>query len=51
MSIVKKLGWYLETSFVIGIEKTIRWYLDNQKWMKNVTNESYQKYYKEMYNN
>ena len=47
--IVKELGWYPETPFVIGIEKTIRWYLDNQEWLKNVTSGDYQKYYEEMY--
>ena len=46
---VKELGWYPETSFVIGIERTIRWYLDNQKWLENVTSGDYQKYYEEMY--
>ena len=33
----------------IGIEKTIRWYLDNQEWLENVTSGDYQKYYEEMY--
>lgn len=47
--IVKELGWYPETPFVIGIEKTIRWYLDNQEWLENVTSGDYQKYYEEMY--
>lgn len=47
--IVKELGWYPETPFVIGIEKTIRWYLDNQEWLQNVTSGDYQKYYEEMY--
>ena len=47
--IVKELGWYPETSFVIGIEKTIRWYLDNQEWLENVTSGDYQKYYEKMY--
>ena len=47
--IVKELGWYPETPFVIGIEKTIRWYLDNQEWLESVTSEDYQKYYEEMY--
>ena len=47
--IVKELGWYPETSFVIGIEKTIRLYLDNQEWLENVTSGDYQKYYEEMY--
>ena len=47
--IVKELVWYPETPFVIGIEKTIRWYLDNQEWLENVTSGDYQKYYEEMY--
>ena len=47
--IVKELGWYPETPFVIGIEKTIRWYLDNQEWLESVTNGDYQKYYEVMY--
>jgi len=45
------LGWYPETPFEEGIVKTIRWYLDNQDWLKNVTDGSYQKYYEEMYTN
>ena len=45
--IVKELGWYPETPFVIGIEKTIRWYLDNQEWLESVTSGDYQKYYEE----
>ena len=48
--IVKELGWYPETPFVIGIEKTIRWYLDNQEWMENVTSGDYQKYYEKCIN-
>ena len=47
--IVKELGWYPETPFVIRIEKTIRWYLDNQEWLESVTSGDYQKYYEEMY--
>jgi dTDP-glucose 4,6-dehydratase len=34
--IVTELGWYPETSFEAGIEKTIRWYLDNQDWVAEV---------------
>lgn len=34
--IAKELGWYPETSFVEGIEKTIRWNLDNQQWVAGV---------------
>ena len=45
----KELGWYPETTFEAGIEKTIQWYLDNQQWLHNVSDGSYQKYYEEMY--
>ena len=45
------LGWYPETTFEVGIKKTIRWYLDNEDWMKNITSGSYQEYYKSMYSN
>ncbi len=49
--IATELGWYPETPFKTGIEKTIRWYLDNQKWVDSVTSGEYQKYYDEMYSN
>ena len=48
---VKELGFYPETPFVVGIEKTIRWYLDNQDWVSEVVSGDYQKYYEEMYGN
>ena len=43
------LGWYPETTFEVGIEKTIRWYLDNPNWMAHVTSGQYQEYYARMY--
>lgn len=43
--ITRELGWTPETKFEDGIVKTIRWYLDNQKWVKNVTSGEYQNYY------
>lgn len=43
------LGWYPETCFEVGIKKTLKWYLDNQEWVKNVTSGEYQKYYEKMY--
>lgn len=46
---VKELGFYPETPFVLGIEKTIKWYLDNQEWVNEVVSGDYQKYYKDMY--
>lgn len=47
--IKNELGWYPETTFEVGIEKTIRWYLDHTDWMHNVTSGEYQQYYAEMY--
>ncbi|MBP3917173.1 dTDP-glucose 4,6-dehydratase [Clostridium sp.] len=47
--IKNELGWYPETSFEVGIVKTIQWYLDNKTWIENVTSGDYQKYYKNMY--
>ena len=43
------IGWYPETMFKDGIKLTIRWFLENEEWMKNVTSGDYQKYYQEMY--
>ncbi|MBR7071205.1 MAG: dTDP-glucose 4,6-dehydratase [Clostridia bacterium] len=43
------LGWYPETPFEIGIKKTLKWYLEHQDWVKNVTSGAYQKYYETMY--
>ena len=43
------LGWYPETTFEVGIKKTLKWYLDNKEWFNNVTSGAYQKYYEKMY--
>ena len=45
----KELGWEPSLQFEEGIEKTVRWYLENQEWMDNVTSGDYQKYYEGMY--
>ena len=45
----KDLGWEPSLQFEEGIEKTVRWYLDNQDWMDNVTSGDYQNYYASMY--
>ena len=45
----KELGWEPSLQFEEGIEKTVRWYLDNQTWLDNVTSGDYQKYYEQMY--
>ena len=45
----QELGWEPSLQFEEGIEKTVRWYLENQEWMDNVTSGDYQKYYEDMY--
>lgn len=49
--IARELGWYPETPFTVGIEKTVRWYLENQEWVNEVVSGDYQKYYEQMYGN
>ena len=45
----RELGWEPSLQFEEGIERTVRWYLDNQEWMDNITSGEYEKYYEEMY--
>lgn len=45
----KELGWEPSLQFEEGIELTVRWYLENQEWMDNVTSGDYLKYYENMY--
>ena len=49
--IKNELGWYPETCFADGIVKTIRWNLEHQDWIREVTSGDYQKYYEMMYGN
>ncbi len=49
--IKEELGWYPETKFADGIVKTIKWNLENQDWIADVTSGDYQKYYDQMYGN
>ncbi len=47
----KELGWDPSLQFEEGIEKTVRWYLDNQEWMDRITSGAYEQYYASMYEN
>ena len=49
--IKNELGWEPSLQFEEGIEKTVKWYLDNQGWLDKVTSGEYQRYYDEMYQN
>ena len=45
----RELGWEPSLQFEEGIEKTVKWYLENQEWLETVTSGEYLKYYEEMY--
>ena len=45
------LGWAPSLQFEEGLERTVRWYLENQTWITQVTSGAYQEYYKRMYQN
>lgn len=47
----RELGWLPETSFEVGIQRTVQWYLDNRSWWENIVNGEYQSYYEQMYGN
>ena len=47
----RELGWEPSLQFEEGIERTVRWYLDHQDWMDNITSGEYEKYYDDMYKN
>ena len=46
-----ELGWEPSLQFEEGLEKTVRWYLDNEEWLREVTSGNYQQYYEKMYSN
>ena len=47
--LIAETGWRPETTFEIGLEKTVDWYLANPEWLKNVTSGAYLTYYQNMY--
>jgi dTDP-glucose 4,6-dehydratase len=49
--VISETGWQPETSFEVGLEKTVDWFLSNQDWLKHVTSGAYLKYYENMYQN
>ena len=47
----EELGWEPQTSFQEGLQKTVRWYLDNRGWWEKVKSGEYLEYYARMYGN
>ena len=49
--IKNELGWFPETDFETGIEKTVNWYLENREWWEKIKSGEYTAYYEKMYKN
>ncbi len=47
--IINELGWKPEYDFDSGIAATIKWYLENESWWKNIISGEYTKYFDKMY--
>ncbi|MBQ3149806.1 MAG: dTDP-glucose 4,6-dehydratase [Clostridia bacterium] len=47
--ITTELGWSPSYTFENGIRETIRWYLDNPDWVKEIVSGDYMNYYEKMY--
>ncbi len=45
----RELGWEPSLQFEEGIEKTVKWYLENEKWLDDITSGAYERYYEEQY--
>lgn len=45
----EELGWEPSLQFEEGLEKTVRWYLDNPEWSDRITSGEYRDYYRRMY--
>ena len=45
----RELGWEPEESFESGLEKTIRWYLENNEWVDRVMDSEYQRWIRTQY--
>ena len=44
-----ELGWQPQTNWNEGVQKTIRWYAENQDWVDHIRNGEYREYYRAMY--
>lgn len=45
----RELSWEPSLQFDEGIERTVKWYLENQEWMDRITSGAYEQYYESMY--
>lgn len=47
--IERELGWRPSETFTTGIRKTVRWYLQNPEWVRQVTSGSYREWTAQQY--
>lgn len=45
----RELGWKPAETFETGIRKTVRWYLNNQEWVSNITSGNYREWVSKQY--
>jgi dTDP-glucose 4,6-dehydratase len=46
---LRSLGWRSRTAFAEAIEKTVRWYVDNEWWWRKIKSGEYKEYYRRQY--
>jgi dTDP-glucose 4,6-dehydratase len=49
LKIENELGWQAEHSFEDAIKNTVNWFVENEKWWKEIISGEYQNYYKLQY--
>jgi len=47
--IERELGWEPQESFETGIDKTVRWYFENEAWVQGVTSGAYRQWVGKQY--
>lgn len=47
--IENELGWHTRETWESGLEKTVRWYIDNQGWTERIRSGAYREYYEKQY--
>lgn len=51
LKICDELKWNPLMPFKVGIEETVKWYLENKEWLEHVTSGEYKEYYNKQYKN
>jgi len=46
---IRALGWQSRHTFEQAIEKTVRWYVDNEWWWRKIKSGEYKEYYRRWY--